>query len=199
MSVKDEAKSNGLPPPRPPSLLERGMAEAVIGRALLAVLQDLVGFGHFLEFVLAGVVAVIAVGVKFFGELPIGALDLFDRGALLATQDFVITALAHGLTTQNTADSAIGKWWHVWSRLPIACLPGPSSLLGRAFFLVVFDFREFGVDHIIVLGLASAPSASPPSCPAAPCTSPRRASSKPVQAPRVLAWMSSTSSVLTLP
>ena len=78
------------------ALLEGCMAEAVIGRALVAVLQDLVGLGHFLEFVLAAVVALIAVGVELFGEFSVGAFDLFDRGGLLAAQNFVIAALTHG-------------------------------------------------------------------------------------------------------
>jgi hypothetical protein len=38
--------------------------------------------------------------MKLFGKLPVGALDLFDRGALLATQGFVIAAL-HGRNTEN--------------------------------------------------------------------------------------------------
>ena len=46
----------------PPAVLERGMTELVIGRALLVVLQDLVGFVDFLEALLGRLVARVAVG-----------------------------------------------------------------------------------------------------------------------------------------
>ena len=51
------------------AVLEGGMAEPVIGGALLRVLQRLVGFVDFLELVLAGVIARIAVGMELHGEL----------------------------------------------------------------------------------------------------------------------------------
>ena len=52
------------------------MAEAVIGGALLRILQDLVGFVDFLELHLGRMVAAVAVGVKLHGELAEGALQL---------------------------------------------------------------------------------------------------------------------------
>ena len=58
------------------ALLEGGMAEAVIGGALLAVLQDVVGLVDFLEAVLAVLVAGIAVGVILHGELAERGLEL---------------------------------------------------------------------------------------------------------------------------
>ena len=75
---------------------ERGMAEAVIGGALLIVLQDVIGFADFLEFDFGGGVAGIAVGMEFHRQLAIGGFEHLDRRALLAFQGFVITALAHG-------------------------------------------------------------------------------------------------------
>ena len=45
------------------ALLEGGMAEAVIGRALLFVLQDVMGFVQFLELLFGGLVARILVRV----------------------------------------------------------------------------------------------------------------------------------------
>ena len=51
------------------ALLERGMAEPVIGRAPLRILEDVVGFVDFLEAVLAVAVARIAVGVPFIASL----------------------------------------------------------------------------------------------------------------------------------
>ena len=49
------------------------MAEAVVGGALLLVLQDVVGLVDFLELCLAVLVAGIAVGVPLHRELAIGA------------------------------------------------------------------------------------------------------------------------------
>ena len=74
-SVKEEAKSNGWPParPLPRALFEGGMAEAVIGRAPLIVLQDVIGFVDFLELDFGCVVAGIAVGMQLHGELAVGA------------------------------------------------------------------------------------------------------------------------------
>jgi hypothetical protein len=60
------------------------MAEAVIGRLLLVVLQDLVGLVHFLELGLGLRVVRVAVGVKLFCLGAIGLLQLFGRSALLA-------------------------------------------------------------------------------------------------------------------
>src|SRR5579862_472585 len=79
------------------AVFESGVAEAVVGRALLAVLEDVVRLIDFLETDFAGRIAGVAVGVKFLGKLSVGALDLFDRGALLAAQDVVVAALVHGL------------------------------------------------------------------------------------------------------
>src|SRR5207253_2824557 len=77
------------------ALPERGMAEAVVGGALLLVLQDLVGFADFLELVLAILVAGILVRVPPHRELAIGDLQLrVGRGAR-HFQDFVIVALRH--------------------------------------------------------------------------------------------------------
>ena len=58
------------------ALLERGVAEAVIGRALVRVLEDLVGLVDLLEAVLAVLVAGIAVRVPLHGKLAERGLEL---------------------------------------------------------------------------------------------------------------------------
>ena len=58
------------------ALLERGVAEAIVGCALLLVLQDVVGFVDFLEALLAILVAWIAVRVMLHGELAVRGLHL---------------------------------------------------------------------------------------------------------------------------
>ena len=71
------------------------MPEAVIGRLFLRVLQDLIGFGDFLEFVVGRLVARIGVWMKLLGELAIGAFQLLLVGALVDAQNFIIVALGH--------------------------------------------------------------------------------------------------------
>src|SRR5882724_1141705 len=63
------------------AVLERGMTVAVIGGALLIILEDVVGFVDFLELVLGRLVALIAVRVEFHGLRPIRLLDLVGVGA----------------------------------------------------------------------------------------------------------------------
>ena len=58
------------------ALLEGGVAEAVVGGALVAVLQDVIGLVDFLELGLAILVAGIAVGMKLHGELAIRGLHV---------------------------------------------------------------------------------------------------------------------------
>ena len=57
------------------AILERGVAEAVIGGALLGVLQRVVGLVDFLELVLGVGIARIAVRMELHGELAVGALE----------------------------------------------------------------------------------------------------------------------------
>jgi len=76
------------------AVLEGGMAEAIIGGALVAVLEHVIGFVDLLEFVLAGV-AGIAVGMILHGELAKRGLQLRIVGAALDLQNLVVAALAH--------------------------------------------------------------------------------------------------------
>ena len=67
------------------AILERGMAEPVLGRALLVVLQNVIGVGQVLEFLFRDGVARIAVRMELHGELAIGALDIIAARALRHT------------------------------------------------------------------------------------------------------------------
>ena len=71
------------------------MAEAIIGRLLLRVLQDIIGFVDFLELVLGRLVARIGIGMKLLGELAKGALQLALIGAFVNAQDLIIVAFGH--------------------------------------------------------------------------------------------------------
>ena len=57
------------------AVLERGMAETVIGGAPVAVLEHVIGFVDFLELVFAILVAGIAVGMPLHRELAIGGFQ----------------------------------------------------------------------------------------------------------------------------
>jgi hypothetical protein len=69
------------------------MAEPVIGSALVAVLQDLVGFVDFLESDFAGLVTRIAVGMPLHRELAERRLELGLVCVALDFEGFVIAAL----------------------------------------------------------------------------------------------------------
>ena len=82
-------------------MLEGLMAEAVVGGALLRVLQDLVGFVDFLELQLGRMVAVVAVGMKLHGELAEGALQRLLVAAARDAQNFVEIAFRHTEITER--------------------------------------------------------------------------------------------------
>jgi len=74
-----------------------GVAEAVVSRALLIVLQDVIGFVDFLELEFGGVVARILVRVKFHRQLAIGGLEHRAVSAFGDFQGLVIATLGrHG-------------------------------------------------------------------------------------------------------
>src|SRR5207237_6555848 len=77
--------------------LEGRVAEAVIGRPLLRILQGVVGFVDFLERGLGGLVVRVAVRVVLHGELAEGALQLLFVSRLAGAQTLVEVALRHCL------------------------------------------------------------------------------------------------------
>src|SRR5688572_23477012 len=82
------------------AVLERGVAEAVVGGALLVVLEDVVGFAQLLEFLLRRRVAVVAVGVILHGELAVCLLESLKIGVLAHPQRRIIILLRHRLFAQ---------------------------------------------------------------------------------------------------
>src|SRR5260370_4072151 len=77
-----------------PAVLEGGMAEAIIGRALVRVLEHFIGFVDLLEFALAAV-AGIAVGMILHGELAKRGLELRIAAGARDLQNLVVAALGH--------------------------------------------------------------------------------------------------------
>src|SRR6516225_4134507 len=76
-------------------MLEGGVAEAVIGRALVGILEDLVGLVDLFEADFAALVAGIAIGVPLHRELAEGGFQLTLVRRALDPQNVVIAALGH--------------------------------------------------------------------------------------------------------
>src|SRR5215467_3409540 len=77
------------------SLLEGGVAEAVIGGALVGILENLVRLVDFLEALLARCVAGIAIGVPLHRELAESGLEVGVARSALDFEGLVIAALRH--------------------------------------------------------------------------------------------------------
>jgi len=71
------------------------VAVAVIGRLLVGVLQNLVGFVGFLELCFGLRVVGVAVGVQFLGLLAIAFLDLLGGRAFRDSEHIVEIAFCH--------------------------------------------------------------------------------------------------------
>ena len=74
---------------------DAGVAEAIVAGALVAVAEDRVGLGRFLELLFGRLVALVAIGVELQRELAIRALDLLIGGGAGDLEDLVVIALAH--------------------------------------------------------------------------------------------------------
>src|SRR5262249_36737855 len=74
---------------------EGGVAEAVVGGALVGILEHLVGLVDLLEAGLAALVAGVAVGMPFHGELAECGLQVAVAGLALDLQNLVVAAFRH--------------------------------------------------------------------------------------------------------
>src|SRR5262245_40890637 len=79
----------------PGTVLERGVTEAVIGCALVRVLEHFVGFVDFLEAGLGALVAGIAVGMPFHRQLAARGFQLAIGRRAFDLEDFVVAAFRH--------------------------------------------------------------------------------------------------------
>src|SRR5215472_275763 len=83
----------GTAGPRP--LLEGGVSIAVVGAALVGVLENVIGLVDFLEMLLTVLIAGIAIGMELHGELTERGFDLRVARAARYAQHIVIVALRH--------------------------------------------------------------------------------------------------------
>ena len=81
--------------PRTGAMLEGRVTVTVIGRALVAILEDLVGLVDLLEAELAAGIARIAVGMPLHRELAERGLELTVVHGPLDLQHFVVAAFGH--------------------------------------------------------------------------------------------------------
>src|SRR6516225_5195826 len=164
-------------------MLESGVAEAVIGRALVGILEDLVGLVDLFEADFATLVAGIAIGVPLHRELAEGGLQFTVVRRAFDPQNVVIAALGHArvhprhfrrsVVKSDPVTHGASKTMHPWGFGPrglVAIENGiakASPRLGRFLvLLVVVDLGEFRVDDVLVLAagaFAAGPSAAGPS------------------------------------
>ena len=90
-----------------PALLEGGVAVAVVGGALLAVGEMLVGLVELLEARFGLMVAGMAVGMALHRRLAERRLQIRVAGGPLDSEDFVEIALGH--SSSNPKDSAASE------------------------------------------------------------------------------------------
>ena len=195
MSSKISEKAEPKSAPKPcaaAALLEGGVAEAVIGGALVAVLEDLVGLVDFLEAVLAVLVAGIAVGMPLHRELAEGGLELAVVGGALDLEHLVVAALGHPRVPPRLAAAASppahrstpssfdkqmshhpgagpGAVIFVCSEAPVIdCLPQSSAQADFLFFLSSStSVNSASTTSSFLAPPASPPGVAPPPPPAA--------------------------------
>ncbi len=83
-----------------PATLEGRMTVLIVGRALLRVGEDVVGFLGFLEFLDRIRIVGVAIGVVLHRDATKGLLEVALRHGAFHTEDFVIVALAHSCVSQ---------------------------------------------------------------------------------------------------
>src|SRR5690606_25343854 len=88
----------GARPAGSAAILEGGVAETVVGGALLLVLQDVVGLVDLLELLLGRRVTRIPVRVILHGQLSIGLLDFVGTGRAGDPELLVIVLLSHAVS-----------------------------------------------------------------------------------------------------
>src|SRR6056297_1815309 len=93
--TRAESTAPGTTAARAHAAVEGGMTVAIIGGALVGVLERLVGLAHLLEAGLGLGIILVAVGVKLFRLLAVGPLDLLVGGALGQPEHLVIIAFGH--------------------------------------------------------------------------------------------------------
>ena len=171
------------------ALLEGGMAEAVIGGALLAILQDVVGLVHFLEPALGVLVTLVAVRVIASSpacDRPSSGRPRSPRARRRESRSnpaspWSARSSPTGSVQRNGArgDSPAGPRSDMpnrqLARSAVIQAPRPTdrpraaACLSRASSCRV-DFLEVGIDHLVVAAAGPPPVPAPPGPPRRRCS-----------------------------
>src|SRR6185503_18959485 len=113
------------------AMFEGGVAETVVGSALVAVLEDVIGLVDFLELMLAVLVARIAIRMMLHRELAEGCLEVDLGAGPLNAQDFVVVAFGHPASRLSSirrhSGTRFGSACYPKMRTPGVC-PGVTQL-----------------------------------------------------------------------
>ena len=83
--------------------IDARMTITVVGRALLLVAQDFVGFFDFLELFFRFFAVRIAVRMVLHGQLAVGLFQFIVRGVLCHAQGFVVITFCHNRWARERA------------------------------------------------------------------------------------------------
>ena len=114
-NVGERPKPCDPPPngcPAAAAVLEGGLAEAVVGGALLRILQDLIGLADRLEMRFLVGAAAMAVGMAFHRDLAIRRLDRRRVGAAIDAEQAVIISVRHDAPRNPSPQPKPGRRSH---------------------------------------------------------------------------------------
>src|SRR6185436_12408413 len=84
--------------------IERGVAILIIGGAGLWIAQRLISLTDFFERFFGGFIARIFVRMKFYSQLAVRFFDFFLGSFAFNSEDFVVVALGHSLSSRLLGD-----------------------------------------------------------------------------------------------
>src|SRR6185437_1136988 len=135
-----------LPARRRPEIVARviaARAHVVVSRALLLVVQDLIGLAEGLELVL-GAGFLVLVRVVLARELAVRRLDLVVAGALFHAEGFVVVLELHSISRQSARRSAADRSTAdltIMTHHPAGLVPDRRSFMMSGFRSCAASFR----------------------------------------------------------
>src|SRR5579883_903972 len=154
-------------PARAHAALESGRAVAVIGRALVRILQDVVGVVDVLEFLLGVLVPRIAIRVVLHGELAECLFDVVCGSSTTDAQQLVIVLRHDSLRSPHLplVPQQVGLPPHPEREAVVSCLL-PAQLPEPVFLFLSVTSSNSASTTLSFLAPFAAPPASLPALPA---------------------------------
>ena len=128
---------------RAAAVLEGGVAEAIIGGALLLVPEDIVGLAEVLEAMFRRRIAGVAIRMELHRQLAIGGLQIRVAGGARDTEGFVVVLFGHALIdagrrvvgkkvglTSKAVQTQLGTRHHIELGRALALAGGALAVLG---------------------------------------------------------------------